>query len=92
VGSLFTITGRMNSALSWWTAKSATFILKFYLYLTMRKSDLSSVLSKYLLIMELHSDVMLYSYMGNKNSDTGHIKCSCRSHLACRLQVPQPCF
>jgi len=26
--------------------------------------------------MELRFDAMLYSNMGNENSDTGHIKCS----------------
>jgi len=43
-----------------------------------------NLLSKYLLVMELRFDAMLYSnmgnensdYMGNENSDAGHIKCS----------------
>jgi len=32
--------------------------------------------SKNLLIMELRFDAMLYSYLGNENSDAGHIKYS----------------
>jgi len=36
-----------------------------------------ALLSKYLLIMELRFDAMLYSNLGNENSDAGHIKCSC---------------
>ena len=38
VGTLFTITGRMNCSLSL-AGRKINFILKFYLYLTMRKSD-----------------------------------------------------
>jgi len=34
------------------------------------------LLSKYLLIMELRSDAMLYFNLGNENFDAGHIKCS----------------
>jgi len=30
---------------------------------------------KYLLIMELRFDAILYYKLGNENSDTGHIKC-----------------
>jgi len=41
--------------------------------------------------MELRFNMMLYSNLGNKNSDVGHIKCSCKSHLARMPQVPQPC-
>ena len=44
------------------------------------------LLSKYLLNMELRFDAMLYSNLGNDNSDEGHIKCSRGS------QVPQPWF
>jgi len=44
------------------------------------------LLSKYLLIMELRFDAILYSKLGNKNSDAGHIKCSHRP------QVPHPCY
>ena len=33
-------------------------------------------MDKNLLIMELRSDAMLYSNLGNENSDAGHIKCS----------------
>jgi len=35
--------------------------------------------------VELRFDAMLYSNLGNKNSDTGHIKC------LRGLQVPYPC-
>ena len=34
---------------------------------------------------------MLYSNLGNKNSDAGHIKCSRGPHLARVPQVPHPC-
>jgi len=37
-----------------------------------------------MLIMEFRFDAILYSNMGNENSDTGHIKCSRGP------QVPQP--
>jgi len=43
-------------------------------------------LSKYLLIMEIRFDAILYSKLGNENSDTGHIKCSRGP------QVPHPCL
>jgi len=36
--------------------------------------------------MELRFDSMLYSNLGNENSDAGRIKCSRGP------QVPQPCF
>jgi len=35
-----------------------------------------NILSKYVLVMELRFDAMLYSDMGNENSDAGHVKCS----------------
>jgi len=35
------------------------------------------LLCKYLLIVELRFDAMLYSSLGKENSDAGHIKCSC---------------
>jgi len=35
------------------------------------------LLFKYLLIMEIRFDAMLYSNKNNENSDAGHIKCSC---------------
>jgi len=41
---------------------------------------------KYLLIVELPFDSMLYSNLGNENSDVVHIKCSCEP------QVPPPLF
>jgi len=44
-------------------AHYTNFILKFYLYLTMRKSDFS-LLTKYLLIMELHFYVVTKIFMG----------------------------
>jgi len=40
------------------------------------------LLSKYLLVMELRFDAMLYSKLGNENSDEGHNKCSRGPHLA----------
>jgi len=42
------------------------------------------LLSKYLLIMELRFDTMLYSNLGNENSVAGRIKCSRGPHLAHR--------
>jgi len=33
------------------------------------------LLSKYLIIMELHFDATLYPKLGNENFDAGHIKC-----------------
>jgi len=33
---------------------------------------------------------MLYSNLGNENSDAGHIKCSRGPHLACGRQAPTP--
>jgi len=41
VGNLFTIKGRMKCVLSLAGRKINEFILKFYLYFTMRKSDFS---------------------------------------------------
>jgi len=40
------------------------------------------ILSKYLLIVEIRFDALLYSKLGNENSDAGHIKCSRELHLA----------
>jgi len=40
--------------------------------------------------MEIRFDVILYSKLGNENTDAGHIKCSCGPHLARGLQVPHP--
>jgi len=54
--------------------------------------EASSLLSEYLLIMELCFDTILYSKLGNGNSDAGHINCSRWLHLACRPQVPYPCL
>jgi len=50
------------------------------------------LLFKYLLIMELRFEGMLYSNLGNENSDAGHIKCSRGPHLSRWPQVPHPCF
>jgi len=47
-------------------------------------------LSKYLLIMELRFDAMLYSNPSNENSDAGHIKCSHGPYLARGRQIPLP--
>jgi len=38
----------------------------------MRKSDFFELLSKYLLIMELCFKAMMYSNLGNENSDAGY--------------------
>jgi len=46
---------------------------------------------KYLLIMKLRFDAILYSKLCNENSDAGQIKCSCGQHLARGPQVPHPC-
>jgi len=46
------------------------------------------LLSKYLFITELRFDTMLYSNLGNKNSDTGHINCSRGPQLAREPQAP----
>ena len=70
----------------WRAAKSINFILKFYHYLTMGKSDFSWLIITYLLIIELRFDAMLYYNLGNETSDAGHIKCLRGP------QVPHPCF
>jgi len=49
------------------------------------------LLPKYLLIMELCFDMILYPNLGNENSDAGHIKCSCRLLLAHGPQVSHLC-
>jgi len=90
LGNVFTVTGRMKCALSLASRKPIEFILKFYLCLWGRVTSLD-LRSKYLLIMELHLDAMLYSNLCHQNSDAGHIKCSCGPHLAHGPQVPQPC-
>jgi len=43
--------------------------------------------------MELCFDAILYSKLGDKNPDVGHIKCSLGLHLplAHGPQVPHPC-
>jgi len=38
--------------------------------------------------MELRFHAILYSNMGNGNSDAGHFKCSRGLHLARRLPIP----
>jgi len=42
--------------------------------------------------MELRFGVILYSKLGNENSDPCHIYCSRGPHLARGPQVPHPCF
>jgi len=42
--------------------------------------------------MEFRFDGMLFSNVGNENSDVGHISCSCGSHLTRETQVPHPWF
>ena len=39
------------------------------------KKNVFSLLTKYLHITELRFDVILFSSLGNENSDAGHIKC-----------------
>jgi len=39
-----------------------------------------------MLIMKIRFHAILYSKLGNKNSDVGNVKCSCG------LQAPHPCF
>jgi len=78
------------------------FILTFYLYLSTRDRasydilswviEVSDLLSKYLLITELRFDAILYSKLGNENSDAGRIKYSRGRHLSCGPQVPHPWF
>jgi len=46
---------------------------------------------KYLLVMELRFDTILYSTMSNESCDAGHIKCSGGPHLAHGLQILNPC-
>jgi len=41
--------------------------------------------------MEIRFDALLYSKLGNENSDAGHINCSRELHLARGPQVPHPC-
>jgi len=42
--------------------------------------------------MELRFEAMLYSNLGNENSDAGHAKCSRGLHLARGPQVPHPWY
>jgi len=46
------------------------------------------LLAKYLLIMLLRFDMMMYSNLGNENSGAGYIKCSHGPHLARGLPTP----
>jgi len=50
------------------------------------------IISKYLLVMELRFDAIVYSLLGGEDSNAGHIKCSRGPHLARGLQVPHLCF
>jgi len=65
----------MNCALYLAGAKSINIIVKFYLFLTMRKSDFFDLLSNYLFILVLRFVVMFCSNVGSENSGAGHIKC-----------------
>jgi len=92
VRNLFSLTGRLNCALSLVGRKINYFKIKFYLYLTVWKCDFyltvwkcDDLLSEYPLIMELRFDAMLYTNSGSENSDVVHIKCSRGP------QVPHPC-
>ena len=79
----------------WRDAKSINFVLKFYLYLTLRKSDFSGLTMQVLACCgaSVWRDVALY--LGSGNSYVGHIKRSPGPHLAGGLQVPhrwsKPC-
>jgi len=83
-----------------WPQITIDFILKFYLNLSTGERasydilswviETSGLLFKNLFIMELRSDATLYSKLGNKNSDAGHIKSSRWSHLVRGPQVPHP--
>jgi len=42
--------------------------------------------------MELRFDVIVYSKLGDEDSDAGHIKCSLGLHLARGPQVPHLCI
>ena len=68
------------------------FILKFYLLRGVGSFIWHSQLSlKYLLVTLLRFDAILYSKLGNENSDAGHIKCS----RGPRVPLPPgllPCF
>jgi len=64
MGNLITIAGRMNCALSL-ACHKINFILKFYLYLWGRVASFE-LLSKYLLIMLLHFDKILYFDLGTR--------------------------
>jgi len=86
VGNTFTITGHINCALSLMGHKINQFNPKI-LPLTMRVISLDW-LSSIGLSWSFRFDAMLYSTLVNKNSDAGHMKCSCGPYLACRLQVP----
>jgi len=58
----------------WRAAKTIDLIQIFDLYATMRDKGFSSHTIKYLLVIELRLDQILYSKLGNENSDSGHIK------------------
>jgi len=60
----------------WWAAKTIYLIHKFNLYLTMEIRDSLDIISKYLLVMEIHFDAIVYSKFGDEDSKAGHIKCS----------------
>ena len=57
----------------WHATKSINNSTFFWLW---RRFTSFNFLSKYLLITELRSEAMLYSYLGNENSDAYHIQCS----------------
>jgi len=75
----------------WRAAESLDFILKFYLYQLQGRVTSLGLLSKYLLIMGLRFDAMLYSSLCNENSDVG--LCGPHGlHLAHGPQVSHLCF
>ena len=64
-GNLFTITGRINNLIY---SKNSTFILLW------RINGALDILSKYLFVMELRFDAILYSKLRNENSNSGRSK------------------
>ena len=93
MGNLITIAGRMNCVLSlagrkfkwFYPFLGSDFIPKFYLYQLWGRVTSFELLSKYLLIMLLRFDMMLYSSLSNEYSGAGLIKCLRGP------QVPHPC-
>jgi len=76
-----------HGSYKWWVIaggpkKTIELLQNLNLYLNMM--DSLDIQSKYLVVMELRFDTILYSTLGNENYDVGHIKCPRVS------QVPHP--